>query len=96
MDAISTTAGRIARSGAAPPAWNTHYHFTGDERSVASFVLVLDTLNYCFWPEPRWVFDYEGESLNGYWALASSLKTAIRRRPAHPRTLGYLSRDHPR
>ena len=78
MDAISATAGRIARSGAAPPAWNTHYHFTGDERSVASFVLVLDTLNYCFWPEPRWVFDYEGESLNGYWALASSLKTAIR------------------
>ena len=77
MDAISTTAGRLARSGAAPPAWNTHYHFTGDERSVASFVLVLDTLNYCFWPEPRWVFDYEGEILNGYWALASSLKTAI-------------------
>ena len=28
-------------------------------------------------PEPRWVFDYEGERLNGYWALASSLKTAI-------------------
>ena len=78
MDAISATAGRIARSGAAPPAWNTHYHFTGDERSVASFVLVLDTLNYCFWPEPRWVFDYEGEILDGYWALASSLKTAIR------------------
>ena len=77
MDAISATAGRIARSGAGPPAWNTHYHFTGDERSVASFVLILDTLNYCFWPEPRWVFDYEGEILNGYWALASSLKTAI-------------------
>ena len=77
MDAISATAGRIARSGAAPPAWNTHYHFTGDERSVASFILVLDMLNYCFWPEPRWVFDYEGESLNGYWALASSLKTAV-------------------
>ena len=94
MDAISTTAGRIARSGAAPPAWNTHYHFTGDERSVASFVLVLDTLNYCFWPEPRWVFDYEGESLNGYWALASSLKTAIRAgRPIL--AAGYLSKISP-
>ena len=89
-DAISATAGRIARSGAAPPAWNTHYHFTGDERSVASFVLVLDTLNYCFWPEPRWEFDYEGESLDGYWALASSLKTAIHAgRPIL--NAGYLS-----
>ncbi len=77
MDAVSATAGRLARSGAAPPAWNTHYHYAGDERSVASFVLVLDTLNYCFWPEPRWEFDYEGERLNGYWALASSLKTAV-------------------
>ena len=94
MDAISATAGRIARSGAAPPAWNTHYHFTGDERSVASFVLVLDTLNYCFWTEPRWVFDYEGESLDGYWALASSLKTAIRAgRPILD--AGYLSRITP-
>ena len=77
LDAISATAGRMAQSGAAPPDWNTHYHFTGGERSVASFILVLDTLNYCFWPEPRWLFDYEGESLDGYWALASSLKTAI-------------------
>ena len=90
MDAISATAGRIARSGAAPPAWNTHYHFTGDERSVASFILVLDMLNYCFWPEPRWVFDYEGEILNGYWALASSLRTAIHAgRPIL--NAGYLS-----
>ena len=94
MDAISATAGRIARSGAAPPAWNTHYHFTGDERSVASFVLVLDTLNYCFWTEPRWVFDYEGEILDGYWALASSLKTAILAgRPILD--AGYLSRITP-
>ena len=77
MEALSATASRLARSGAAPPAWNTHYHLTGDERSVASFVLVLDTLNYCFWPEPRWLFDYQGETLDGYWALASSLKTAV-------------------
>lgn len=91
MDAVSATAGRLAQSGAAPPAWNTHYHFTGDERSVASFVLVLDTLNYCFWPEPRWLFDYQGETLDGYWALAASLKTAILAcRPILD--AGYLSR----
>ncbi len=74
---IAATARRLVEAGAPTPAWNTHYHYDGDERSVAAFILVLDTLNYCFWTEPRWTFDYHGEMLDGYWALAASLKTAI-------------------
>ena len=85
MDAVSATAGRLAQSGAAPPTWNTHYHFTGDERSVASFVLVLDTLNYCFWPEPRWLFDYQGETLGRVLGAGVLAQDRGPGRPADPR-----------
>ncbi len=63
-----------------PPLWNDLYHFyDGTERTV-NWLLVLDALNFCFWPEkgqPRWSIEYCGETLNGYWAEAAALKRAV-------------------
>jgi hypothetical protein len=60
--------------------WDTRYHFyDGSERTV-NWLLVLDALNFCFWAEkdqPRWTIDYQGETLNGYWAEAAALKRAV-------------------
>lgn len=60
--------------------WDERYHFQdGTERTV-NWVLVLDALNFCFWAEKnqaRWSIDYKGETLNGYWAEAASLKRAV-------------------
>src|SRR5436305_140444 len=64
----------------APGQWFTDYHFfDGTERTV-NWMLVLDALNFCFWAEKgqaRWTMHYRGESLNGYWAEAASLKRAV-------------------
>ncbi|HWS83154.1 MAG TPA: queuosine salvage family protein [Ktedonobacteraceae bacterium] len=63
-----------------PPLWDDRYHFhDGTERTV-NWLLVLDALNFCFWPEkgqPRWSIEYRGETLNGYWAEAAALKRAV-------------------
>lgn len=68
---------RLVKQEMKIPAWNYRYHFyDGGEKTVA-YLLVLDSLNFCFWGEPRWEVKYEGESLSGYWALAASLKRAI-------------------
>ncbi len=60
--------------------WDNRYHFfDGTERSV-NWLLLLDALNFCFWAEkdqPRWTIDYQGETLNGYWAEAAALKRAV-------------------
>lgn len=62
------------------PIWYDRYHFfDGTERSV-NWILLLDALNFCFWAEAgeqRWTIEYEGETLNGYWAEAAALKRAI-------------------
>jgi hypothetical protein len=55
-------------------------HLCGTGPEVANFVLVLDTLNFSFWPDPgqaRWMVSDNGEVLNGYWALVAALRRAI-------------------
>jgi hypothetical protein len=55
-------------------------HFTdGTERTV-NWVLLLDALNFCFWPDPgqpRWRVEWRGQTLDGYAALAAALTRAV-------------------
>ena len=36
--------------------------------------LINDALNFSFWGEPRWRVHFEGQVLDGYWALAACLR----------------------
>ncbi|MCK4728352.1 MAG: queuosine salvage family protein [Desulfobacterales bacterium] len=62
------------------PRWNRLYHFSGSGEATVSYLLVLDSLNFCFWPKPEndtWEIQYQSRRLSGYYALAASLKKAI-------------------
>ena len=62
------------------PAWDKHYHWHDDHGRAVNVTLVLDALNFCFWADPgedRWQITYQGEVLDGYWALAAAIKRAI-------------------
>lgn len=59
------------------PEWNARYHFGDGTPRTANYILLLDALNFSFWGDPRWQITYRGEHLDGYWALAASLKRAI-------------------
>jgi hypothetical protein len=59
------------------PEWNSHYHWGDGTTRTANYILLLDALNFSFWDEPRWHITYQGERLDGYWALAAALKRAI-------------------
>jgi hypothetical protein len=64
----------------APGTWAPQFHFWGAGESMVSYLLVLDTINFCFWPKkdkPRWEIPYESGWLSGYYALAVALKTAL-------------------
>ena len=59
------------------PSWDyVHHYYDGSERTV-SYLLLVDALNFCFFPEPRWVVIVDGEELQGYFALTSILKEAF-------------------
>jgi len=59
------------------PAWNAGYHFFDGTERTLNYLLVLDSINFSFWGEPRWELEYRGDVLKGYWALAASLKRAL-------------------
>lgn len=62
------------------PPWNYLYHFCDRGEDTVSYLLILDSLNFCFWPasgKDKWGIQYESTNLAGYYALAASLKKAI-------------------
>jgi hypothetical protein len=67
----------VLEKGIAAPPWNRELHWTGEPDQTAMYIFVLDSLNFCFWGEPRWKVTYNEQLLDGYWALAASLKRAV-------------------
>ncbi|MEJ2723381.1 MAG: queuosine salvage family protein [Deltaproteobacteria bacterium] len=62
------------------PRWEAGFHFRGNEEETVAYLLVLDTLNFCFWPASGkriWEIPYKSGWVSGYYALALSLKRAF-------------------
>ena len=71
---------KLSAEKIAAPSWNTFYHFCGKKEKRSRILLVLYSINFCFWPAlgtPKWEIEYQSEKLSGYFALAASLKKAL-------------------
>ncbi|MFP3929042.1 MAG: queuosine salvage family protein, partial [Desulfobacteraceae bacterium] len=82
QEAAASFARELASSRTRPPAWDASYHLGGAPERVAAYLLVLDTINFCFWPPPgaqRWGVIYDGRTVSGYNGLALALKLAVER-----------------
>ena len=85
QDAIEAVAAGLVASHVPLPEWDEAIHFRGSgpmgiERT-AGWVFALDALNFCFWaqeqdPAWRWRVHIDGETHDGYMALALSLREA--------------------
>ncbi len=77
------------------PQWVGRYHFYGEEELTLRYLLVLDALNFCFWPPrgfpeawdqafpTKWdVSGPAGERLTGYYALSYALRRVAEEEPA--------------
>jgi hypothetical protein len=80
-DALLAFSKRLHEDGIQVPPWNRTYHFCDTEQRTVSYLLVLDSINFCFWPargETRWEIAWESSWLSGYFALAASLARAMK------------------
>jgi len=71
---------KLLEEGIEPSPWNQGYHLHGSGEEMVSYLLVLDTINFCFWPptgEPKWEIEYLSSGLSGYYGLAACLKRAV-------------------
>lgn len=79
-DALARLGREWLAGGVKAPAWDDVHHFWGGGAETVSYLLVLDSLNFCFWPargKPRWEIRFGSKMLSGYHALAASLKRAV-------------------
>ena len=70
----------LSANGVSIPPWDSTCHFFDGSEETVSYLLVVDALNFCFWPAPgkeRWRITYKLEELSGYYALAASIKRAV-------------------
>jgi hypothetical protein len=78
--ALEHFSGDLLREPIHLPGWDSHYHYSGKPEELVAYLLVLDTLNFCFWPleeQSRWEIEYKTTRLSGYYALAAALKMAF-------------------
>jgi hypothetical protein len=79
-EALIRFCGKLVQQGIKVPSWDDRYHFCGSKEKTVAYLLVLDSLNFCFWPplgDLRWEIDDEGGRLSGYYGLATALKRAL-------------------
>jgi hypothetical protein len=79
---IDVVANDFARRRVEPEEWTSPFHYTDGTHRTATWVFVLDALNFCFWserpdPSDRWRVAYGDVRVDGYWALAAALKRAV-------------------
>ncbi|MDQ4078960.1 MAG: queuosine salvage family protein [Chloroflexota bacterium] len=70
-DAIAAFADRVAAGEMPRIEWDEEHHFRDGGPATAHYLLVLDALNFCFWPEPSW----------NYNRLALALKQSMLNEP---------------
>lgn len=75
--ALAAWADRVAPD-LEPPVWDAARHFqAADPADTAMYILVQDTLNFCFWSDHPWEVEYEGGVHRGYWGLTAALRRAL-------------------
>jgi len=80
QEALKKFSRELAESPPPLPTWDAEHHFQGEEKETAAYLLVVDTINFCFWPpmgEEKWEISYRGKTYSGYYGLSVSLKKAL-------------------
>ena len=82
QDALAAYCRGLAQESQAPkPEWESEFHFAGELEATIAYVFCLDTVNFCFWGDPKWHRPYRRQWLDGYWALAAALTEEVAANP---------------
>jgi hypothetical protein len=82
-EALKKFSQELAESSTPTPTWDAEHHFQGNDEETVVYLLVVDTINFCFWPPPgseKWEIMYRGRNYSGYYGLAVSLKKTLESR----------------
>jgi len=79
-EALKKFSHEVATHDIPTSTWDVDHHFKGNDDETVAYLLVVDAVNFCFWPpagEQKWEISYEGRRYSGYYGLAVSIKRAL-------------------
>jgi len=47
------------------------------DKDRLNFIFIFDSLNFCYWGDPKWTVEYKGETYDGAWGMIVALGKAI-------------------
>ncbi len=80
LGAIEKMCAKLVQKGIHIPEWDSTFHYAGHPEKTVAYLLVLDTINFCFWPplgQAKWEISYGTRTASGYYGLAAALKRAM-------------------
>ena len=78
--AVAKLAEEISSGNVGIPPWDSDHHYFDGTPATVSYLTVLDTVNFCFWPPPgerRWGILLDDSFLSGYVGMAYALRRAM-------------------
>lgn len=48
-----------------------------DDLSRLNFIFVFNSINFCYWGNPKWTIEYKGKRYDGAWGMIASLGRAL-------------------
>jgi hypothetical protein len=77
-DAVRRWAEQVSQEELAPPAHDLLAHLPGDQDQLANLVLLIDSLNFCFWSDDPIRFEWRGKTYERFNAMLVSLMLAAK------------------
>jgi len=55
----------------------TQFPELSDKDKIA-YIIIIDSINFCYWGDPKWSIEYEGKLLDGYFAMDAAIHRALK------------------
>ncbi|HPJ71292.1 MAG TPA: queuosine salvage family protein [bacterium] len=59
------------------PDWNAPVIYGGLDETGIDYFLVMNSINFCFWGDPKWTVEYRGRSYDGAFGMFAALTRAL-------------------
>ena len=59
------------------PQWNSPVIFSNLDETGVDYFMLMNSLNFCYWGNPKWTVEYKDRKLNGAWGMFAALTRAI-------------------
>lgn len=48
-----------------------------DDQERLNFIFVFNSVNFCYWGDPKWTIEYQGKEYDGAWGIIASIRKAL-------------------